>query len=277
MRLTTLGCALAIVLAAASAAAAANDLGTGLMRSTFKLANGATNGAGFVLYRPAEGEHPEQAVLITAAHVLEQMKGDKATLVGRTRKDDGGYERLPVELLIRKDDKPLWTQHPSLDVALMAITLPDEVETAHLSTDLLADDEQLKRYEIHPGERLFCAGYPHAGQFDPSPAGFPLLRSGCLASYPLLPTAQTKTFLFDFNTFEGDSGGPVFLEDHQRFYGGKTHQGRVQLILGLVHGQHLLDERYETIYASGLARHRLGLSIIVHASAICETLEKLPR
>jgi hypothetical protein len=274
--MTRLAAALTAVLLLAGTARAAEDLHTRMMLCTFKLTDGRTSGTSFVLHRPL-GEGRFQTVLVTAAHVLEHMPGDEATLVARGEKDDRSYEKLPVKIRIRAEGKPLWKQHPSEDVAVLAVALPDEVKLSRVSTELLANDELLARYEIHPGERLFCAGYPHAEQFEPSAAGFPIVRAGCLASFPLLPTAATKTFLFDFNTFEGDSGGAVYLSQPNRYYKGQTHAEPVELILGVVHGQHFIDEAYKMIYQSGKTRHRMGLSIIVHASAVRATLDQLPR
>lgn len=265
-----------VLLLVAGAARAAEDLHTRMMLCTFKLTNGRTSGTSFVLHRPLD-EGRFQTVLVTAAHVLEHMPGDEATLVARTKEDDGSYEKRPVKIRIRAAGKPLWKRHPSEDVAVLAVALPAEMELSRVSTELLASDELLARHEIHPGERLFCAGYPHAKQFSPSAAGFPIVRAGCLASFPLLPTAATKTFLFDFNTFEGDSGAAVYLSQRNRYYDGEVHAEPVELILGVVHGQHFIDEAYKLIYQMGKTRHRMGLSIIVHASAVRATLDQLPR
>ena len=40
--------------------------------------------------------------------------------------------------------------------------------------------------------------------------------SGRIASYPITPTSKTRTFLLDFEVFEGNSGGPVFLYERIR-------------------------------------------------------------
>lgn len=255
-------------------AAAADDLGTQIMLCTFKLTNGKVNGTSFVLSRTDNGS--TQRLLVTAAHAFEQMGqmgGDEATLIARRPKVDGAFEKLNVPLRIRKEGRPLWAKHPSQDVAVLPIALPPEVSVPAVSTDLLATDEMLKSYEIHPGDIARCAGYPHAREFEANEAGFPLIRIGCIASFPLLPTKTTKTFLFDFNTFEGDSGGPVYVEDDNRVFGGKAQPGKVRLILGLIHGQHFIEEQFTMIYQSGKSRHRMGLGIVVHASAIRETIE----
>ena len=252
------------------------DLGTQLMLCTFKLTDGKTSGTVFILNRTAPNEKP-QSLLITAAHVLEQMKGDDATLAARKQATEDTYERHNVRLPVRKEGRPLWVRHADLDVAAMIVELPPEVNLPRLPAELLATDDSLKKYRVHPGDILRCIGFPHAAQFDANAAGFPVVRIGCLSGFPLLPTKITKTFLFDFNTFEGDSGSPVYFEEEGRRSAGNEPENRVQLILGLVHGQHFVDEKFKMTYQSGETRHRMGLGIIIHASAIRDTIELLDK
>jgi hypothetical protein len=48
------------------------------------------------------------------------------------------------------------------------------------------------------------------------------------------------------------------------------------MIMGLVLAQRFLDEEMKMIYGTTKLRHRLGLAIIIHASYIRETIERLP-
>jgi len=86
-------------------------------------------------------------------------------------------------------------RHPdeAVDVAVMYTLLPRDIDILLLSTAMLADDEVLKKFEIHLGDELICLGYPLGA--EATEAGFPILRSGKIVSYPLIPTKQTKTFL----------------------------------------------------------------------------------
>jgi hypothetical protein len=145
-----------------------------------------------------------------------------------------------------------------------------------MPVELLASDNELQKYEVHPGDTIRGIGFPHANEFEANEGGFAVVRTGCVASYPLLPTKTTRTFFFAFNSFEGDSGAAVYLSENNRFYGGKTQEGRVQLILGLVSEQQFLDEEIKMAYQTWKFRHRLGLGIVVHATAIKETIALLP-
>jgi hypothetical protein len=254
------------------------DLDTRMMLATYKVANAESTGTGFILSRPSPGEPGRsQYLLVTARHVLERMKGEEATIVFRKKAADGAFAKVPLRLRIRKDGKDLWTKHPTADVGVIEITPPPEAAPPTVPVDLLATDATLARYEVHPGDLVKSVGYPHANQFEPSPSGFAVARLGCIASYPLLPTKQTRTFLFDFNVFEGDSGSPVYLSENGRIFGDKGEPARAQAILGLVSGQHFLDEEFKMVYQTGKFRHRMGMGIVVHATLIRETIDLMPQ
>jgi hypothetical protein len=97
-----------------------------------------------------------------------------------------------------------------------------------------------------------------------------IIRSGRIASYPLLPTSSTLTFIVDFNVFDGNSGGPVYIYDsdwHKRGTGVIRAPVQVQMIMGLVSSQ--------TVKNTTGSSERLGLANIVHASLIKETIEMI--
>lgn len=237
------------------------DFHTQFMRATVKISHDKSTGTGFVLTKG------EKCLLVTAAHVLEQTPGDETTVVFRSKQAEGEYAKEPVKLAIRREGKTLWTKHPTEDVAVIGVAPPKHADLPQLSTDLVATDDQLRKHNVHPGDRLACLGYPH--REEGSKAGFPILRDGPIASFPLLPTANHKTFLMSMNTFEGDSGGPVYLARPAA----KSPDDEARLILGLVSGQRLLNEEAKLIYGATTIRHRLGLAVVVHASFIKETIE----
>jgi S1-C subfamily serine protease len=254
------------------------------MQSTFKIQSVAlpgqppSLGVVFIMGRPNPvPNQPNRArfVLITASHVLEGIPGDMAILNLRRKSNQDDWERLPVPVQIRNGSHPLWMKHPTADVAVMYIGLPPGVSIPLASTDLLADDAMLERYEIHPGDTIQCLGFPF-GQ-ESSLAGFPILRSGRIASYPITPAAKTKTFLFDFPVFQGNSGGPVYMVDQSRAFQGSVNLGSTtQLILGLVIQETTHDEQLIGQYNAEIHRYPLGLATVVHASFIKEAINMLP-
>jgi hypothetical protein len=257
------------------AATVKEDLTSLIVRATCKLVNPKSTATGFVLTRPVlDKEGVSETVLVTAAHVLNQAEGESASLLLRVKKGEGVYQKMPLNLAIRKGGKPLWKQHATADVAAMKVRLPKEADVPRLSPDVLADDAAFRKYEVRPGDLVHSCGYPHRDEAGPS--GFPLVRLGCVAGYPLWPAKTVNSYLVALNAFEGDSGGPLYLAESNRFYRGKVQQGRVQLVLGLVIGQRFVDEQIKTLYTSSRARHRLGLAIVVPASFIKEVVASVP-
>jgi hypothetical protein len=243
------------------------------MLATVKLADPDASGTGFLLSRPSpDAAKPPQYFLITAEHCLARTRADEITVFFHKKNPDGSFEKAPLKLRIRQEGNPLWKKHPSLDVGIIPVTPPPHALPPAIPFGLLASDNDLEGFEIHPGDTVRCVGFPHPNQFDPSDAGFGVVRSGCIAGYPLVPTRTTKTFLIDMNTFEGDSGAPVYLAEDHRFLIGKTDPTPARLILGMMIGQHFLDEEFKAIYQTSKFRHRMGFGIVVHASAIKETL-----
>ena len=223
------------------------ELNTVLMRSTFMLAGEGSIGTAFIIGRPSEKDATWLSyVMVTAAHVLEEMKGNYATLF--LRKKNESYQKVPYQFDIRRDGKPLWIRHPdeTVDVAVMYVLLPRGIDIVLLPTGMLADDEALEKFEIHPGDELMCLGYPLGA--EGTEAGFPILRSGKIASYPLIPTKQTKTFLYDFRVFRGNSGGPVYFVQSGRTYAGGMHVQTIQFIAGLVSKETVIKETVKSLY-----------------------------
>ncbi len=256
------------------------DIHTVFMRSTFKLAGKAAGrnasyvGTVFILAKPSAPD-PQKAyfVMVTSGHVLKNMEGDEAVLFLRKKTGDT-FQKVIFPIKIRKNGRPIWTDHPEADVAVMYIKLPTDADVIPVATSLLATDEMLKQFAVHPGDRLSCLGFPQG--IEANDAGFPILRSGQIASYPLVPTKSVKAFIFDFNVFEGNSGGPVYLSDSNRIYGGTTNMGTVQFLVGLVSEQASFNEEIKMGGKKLTLPHQLGLAIVIHASLIREALDLLP-
>src|SRR5216683_400924 len=143
------------------------------------------------------------------------------------------------------------------------------------STDLLADDDQLQKYDIHPGDEVFVVGYPFG--FEGNNAGFPVLGSGWLASYPLLPSRTAQCFLLAYNSLPGDSGGPVFFNQFNRFFSGSIQLGsNVNLFIGLMSGTTEATEVLKGAFSEYRQKYPIGIAIIVPASFIKDTIAMLP-
>ena len=260
----------------------AHELNTIVMESTFEIHGIASPGqpsslgTAFVIGRPSISQpNLSRYVLVTAAHVLDGIAGDVAILNLRKQSQQGDWVKSPTPLQIRRNGQPLWLKHPNADVAVMYMSLPVGVTIPLMTTGLLADDEMLKKFQVHPGDTLLCLGFPFG--IESSQGGFPVLRSGRIASFPLTPTAQTKTLLFDFAVFEGNSGGPVYMLERDREYANAIHMGEtIGFIVGLVSAETTQNEQLAGQYSAEVRRIPLNLATVVHATFIKEAINMLP-
>lgn len=248
-----------------------DELNTLLMHSTFLIV-GPTNvpnkisfGTVFLLGIPYKDD-PKIAhiVVVTAAHVLEGISGDTATLQLRRRSAEGPYETFPYQIPIRKNGAPLYVRHPMADVAAMYGDIPDEVPMTGLSSEVT--DKRLEEIEFHPGDEAHILGFP---AMIGTQGGFPIMRVGRIASYPLTPMKIVKQWVFDAHVLKGNSGGPVYYTSVNRLFNHTVHFGVAQGVLGLViqEGQSNLPE---------FANSDLDYGVVVPAQFIRETLDMLP-
>jgi V8-like Glu-specific endopeptidase len=241
------------------------DLSVELMHATVQLeqplGNGTrTVGTGFLISDTAPDGRP-RTVLVTANHVFRQMPGQVARIGYRVANADGSWSYSPQPLQIRDTGgHELWTHHPARDVAAIVISAPPEFAKAAIPKDYLASDDTFTHYNVEAGDELMALGFPRG--LAANQAGFPILRSGRIASYPVAPAKIFPTFLLDFSVFPGNSGGPVFMHDDGRRSPDDAAQPpqHVEFIAGL------LTQQVE------LNNERLEIGIVTHAQYIRETI-----
>jgi hypothetical protein len=243
------------------------DLSVELIRATVQLEQPAadgkrTVGTGFLISAPTPDGRP-RVVLVTANHVLNNMPGAEMRIGYRVQDAQGTWRYRPTPVAIRKDGAELWTHSTERDVAAIVVQAPEEFAKAAIPLAWLADGEAFSRYQIGPGDEMMALGYPWG--MSANGAGFPILRSGKVASYPVAPSKEFPTFMLDFTVFPGNSGGPVFLTSTTP--DAVTGQpSKVQLVAGL-----LTQELY------GVNNERIGLGVVTQASYIRETVALLDR
>jgi hypothetical protein len=237
----------------------AADFASEVMEATFKIFHPDSTSTCFLVKRDA----PDEATyLVTTAHTVERTKGKTAILVLREQKSDGSYGRHDYKIDIRDGDRPLWSRHGKQDVAVLRLSKPLPVPVKPLPMAVLADEASLQASGIHICSPLFVLTYPQ--RFEANGAGFPVARQGIFASPPLLPVPTHPTYLADFTTFAGDSGGPVFIETVEK----------KPLITGIVISQHHHVDKLKSEYEDRTIRHPLGMGTVLHASFVRETLEQ---
>ena len=241
------------------------DLSMDLMKATVQLeqpldAGTRTVATGFLVSAPTPDGKP-RIVLVTAGHVFDKMPSAEAKIGYRDLGPDGVWRYDPQALKIRNDKTPLWTRHPTRDVAVMVVDAPPEFAKAAIPLAWLASDDTFDKYEVGPGDELMALGFPRG--LAANPAGFPILRAGRVASFPLGPAVNNPTFLLDFAVFPGNSGGPVYMAESSRRRPGASDSENTQFIAGI------LTQQVE------LSGERLDIGIVTHASFIREAIELL--
>ncbi|MDX1966208.1 MAG: hypothetical protein SFV23_03455 [Planctomycetaceae bacterium] len=224
--------------------------------------NGHSGTAFFVTQTGKSPDQPTRTVVVTAAHVWESIPEAECRLVMRERRDSGEFQRREVPLVIRKDGQALWTRHPDHDVAAMVVTLPEGLDRETFQFDQLAADEG-NGAGVVVGHEAWVPCFP--ATLEANAAGWPLLRRGTIASYPLRPIRFAPTLLMDITAFGGDSGAPVVL---------LTDSG--PLVCGLVLGMQRQTDRATLPFEERTVHTPLGVSIVLQAPLIRETLERLP-
>jgi S1-C subfamily serine protease len=241
------------------------DLTLGLISATVQIdqSNGDGTrrvGTAFLIDAPRPDGSP-RTVLVTAHHVLDGMGGRDARVGWRSEMPGGGWRFAPDPLSIRDSARvPIWTKHPERDIAVMEISAPPVFARAAIPLSWLASGDDLDAWQIGPGDELLTLGFPRG--YSSNTAGFPILRTGRIASWPLTPVESFPVFLLDFPVFPGNSGGPVFWTPAARKLPG-TVQPDHPFIAGVLTSE---------VRPSG---EPLGIGVIAHAVYVREAIALL--
>jgi hypothetical protein len=262
------------------------DYNTLMMKCTYKLSGESfiktrnVYGTCFIVGEPVPNKHDLfYTILITAKHVFDDISGDSVTIYTRSKQKDI-YTPLPLKIRIRDGKNALYTSHPSQDVAAIPIMLPNNLDNNFIPTNFLADDSTIIKNKVTPGMKINCLGFPLVQ--NSNSADFPILRSGYIASYPLVPTDKFPTFLYDVTVFKGNSGGPVYYAFiNELFVKGTyiTYDKWVMkdsfYILGLISAEKISEKKLESSYESIVLDTQLYIAVVIHSRYIKETIKQL--
>jgi len=255
--------ALAIAsLAVPLSAAKCDEAAETLVLATYKLQNESSTATGLaVRFETSNGQI--RRVLVTANHVLQQMSGDHCVLVSRIRHNDDTFVRQEITIPIRDAGRPVWKKHGKHDLGVLPLPAAIEIETVPF--DSLVTDEQLAK--VHTGDAVRLAVFPERSEANR--AGFPVLRGGFVASYPVVPAALHPAFLVDTTAWTGDSGGPVMHANLPSPSGGP-------LVIGVVRGmRNITDTVKESRFVERRTHYPLGISEVLHARFVRDVILEL--
>lgn len=230
------------------------------LRGTFRLTQGSSSGTAFIVSvgEPNEAKH----VLVTAAHVFDDLKGAGCTLILRASRKDDSVVRKEISLPIRDGKKPLWVKHPTEDVAALMVDLPAGVDVKPFPLKQIADEKWAADRKVRVGRDVCIPCFP--AQVEANEAGWPILRKGSIATHPLTPLASAKTMYVDYSHFGGDSGAPVVICD-----------GKEPVVVGLVIAMQRQTDKSSTPFEERTVHTPLGLAIAVQSPFIRQTIELL--
>jgi hypothetical protein len=232
-----------------------------LLSATFRITDGDHSGTCFIISDEAlKSSDPRRVVLATAAHVLAQMSHSKCDLILRTATAENEFQRKSFPIEIRDGDKPRWSRLPEVDIATMRVTLPDDVDVKPIALSQIATKDAFKDRTVKVGQEAWIGCFP--AKLEANDAGWPILRKGSIASYPLVPVKSAKTMMIDYNVFPGDSGAPVAVIVDDR-----------PLIVGVASGMQRQTDRTTLPFEERTTHTPLGLSIAVQSSYLRQTID----
>ena len=242
----------------------ASDLTLGMIAATVEIDQPQPDGkrivgTGFLVSYPTPDGSP-RTVLVTANHVFRDMPGETARLGYRFQDAGKTWHFSAQPVAIRSGAAPLWTRHPDRDVAVMRIEAPPEFAKAAIPLSWLADEDAFERDGVAPGDEMFVLGFPEG--LAANRQGFPILRVGRVASYPLTPVREFPNFLLDFRVSAGNSGGPVFMTHGLRRASDAPPQEE-PFVAGILTQQ------------TSVGGEPLGLGVVIHAVFVREAVALL--
>jgi hypothetical protein len=242
------------------AAAGSPDIATRVVEATTLLKGKNSTATCFLLRRPSTARPgQDDVILVTAGHVLEAMESEDALLLLRTPSTEGAPQVDTLAIKVRAAGKPLWTKHREVDAGAMRCSLSEGTGIVPLRLDALATPNSIEGNRLAVAEALRFASYPFKVT---GASGFPTVRHGTVASFPLFPVTRYKTYLIDCTACEGDSGGPVFIPDGPQDPD-KKEQGPRAFVVGMVYGRG----------SDPATKIDLHLAAAIHAVYIRETVD----
>lgn len=251
---------LMVLAVAAVAPVARADIALETLRATVRVDGGGQSGTAFVVALPAEDGAAGTTLLVTAAHVFENAKGDTCTVSFRSAEQEG-FARLDARVAIRAGERPLWTRHPDADVAILPVEPPAGADLASFSFAQLADGPSFARREVAVGQPVWVACFP--AKTEANAAGWPILRRGTVATHPLAPIDRVKTFFVDYAHFGGDSGSAVVVD-----------RGGAPLVAGVVVAMQRQTDRVTSPFEEKKVHTPLGLAIVVPSDRVLQTIDR---
>lgn len=240
------------------------------------------NGTGFFIgVKKEENKNIFNVYFVTAKHVLQDNQGNYLTdIVLRLNKKDDTSQLIKISL---KDVKIFEHEDKGVDIALFNC-LPDQntFDFKFIPDNLIANNDVVTKNEIAEGEEVFFAGLftSHIGQ----KRNQPIIRFGKVAlmsdekiewKEQNKPAKFKDLYLLECQSFDGNSGSPVFFQLNPLRKPGQLSLGGPQIFLaGVMSGSFLHGNQIQITdtVANLISLQNIGIAAVTPAHKLFEIL-----
>jgi len=262
----------------------------GFLRVEFKKNGTLWNayGTGFFVFLEDKrlGENRGFIYLVTNRHVAEPQEDGQKYPIGRTflklnlKQAQHGAESEEDIVPIAGGTHWYFSNDDSVDLAVMPLGVKeDTVDVEAFPVSLFATKDVIDDFQIAEGDSVLYTGY--FSDFPTMRRVQPIVREGFIAMVPNESIETTlhkpgRVYLADIHVFEGNSGGPLFV-NIAGFRNGKILSGGFPYrLLGVVSGYFTEDTQFKLRVATtleGKFQGNSGIAIVVPADELMRILE----
>ena len=231
------------------------------------------------------GENRGFIYLVTNRHVVEPQENGEKYPVGRTflklnfKQAQQGLESKEDIIPIGGNIHWYFSKDDSVDLAVMPLGVNDTIDFEAFPVSLFATKEVIEQSQINEGDSVLYTGY--FSDFPSLRRVQPIVREGFIAMLPneLIETTLHKpgrVYLADIHVFEGNSGGPLFVNIAGYRNGSMTVGGFPYRLLGVVSGYFTEDTHFKLTVATtleGKFQGNSGIAMVVPADELKQLLE----
>jgi hypothetical protein len=180
-----------------------------MMWSTYPIGTLKGSASGFVvLWKNPKRPGVLSPVIFTAGHILDST-GKGPLVIGVRVPDLAGEPQVAaIPLPVPRSGPPFYVRHPKVDIGAFEPDVPAEITGTILPSFLKETSIARGGDGLRAGTDVCFLGFPDV--LPGTPGGFPVLRSGKIASFSTATLKSEGVFLINADVYPGDSGGPVF-------------------------------------------------------------------
>lgn len=180
-------------------------------------------GTGFIYFHTQnikdDGTRTGPVWVITTKHLLEGMPPQALTTFRVNAAAENNGDALYGKVIGHTFHVSDWHLHPDADVAVLPLTVLEELIAAGANVDAALTNEVMVTREnayavgAYEGARVLIVGFPSG--YRPAHMDFSVVRDGVIGESRGWMTGAQPTILVSGSTYPGNSGSPVILDPWQ--------------------------------------------------------------